>query len=96
MATLIMKTKKTFHLRQERQLVCNRREFSLLAIPLFSPLHLQCTITAFSSAPSQPFVWYLIAKSGSGEERWGQRGTRVDARFDSSALSGPGCLQPHT
>lgn len=71
MATLIMKTKKTFHLRQELQLVCNRREFSLLTIPLFSPLYLQRTITAFSSAHSQPFVWYLIAKSGAGEGRKG-------------------------
>lgn len=90
MATLIMKTKKTFHLRQELQLVCNRREFSLLAIPPFSPLYLQCTISAFSSAHPQPFVWYLIAESGAGERRWGQGGTRVDARFDNSALSGAG------
>lgn len=91
MAILIMKTKKTFHLRQELQFVCNRREFSLLALPLFSPLYLQCTITACSSAHSQRFVWCLIAKSGAGEGKWGQGGTRAAARFDNSALSGPGC-----
>lgn len=60
---------------------------------LFSPLYLPCIITAFSSAHSQPFVCYLIAKSGAGEGRWGQGGTRVDASFDSSALSSPGSLQ---
>jgi len=89
-----MKTKKTFHLRQELQLVCKRREFRLLAIPLFSPLYLQCTITAFPSAHSQPFVWCLIATSGAGEGRWGHGGTQFGARFDNSALSGPGCRQP--
>lgn len=93
MATLIRKTKKTFHLRKELPPVCNRREFSLLAFPLFSPLYLEGTTTAFSSAHPQPFVWYLVAKSGAGERRWGQGGTGVDAGFDNSALWD---LQPRT
>lgn len=84
MATLIMKTQKTFHLRQELQLVWNRREFSLLAIPLFSPLT--------SRVPSVPSLLTLPAlcsalgaESGAGDGSWGPGGTGAGASFDSSA-----------
>lgn len=72
MATLIIKTQKTFHLRQELQLVWNRREFSLLAILLFSPsppVYHQCLL----SSHSQPALCSVLrAESGAGDRRWGK------------------------
>lgn len=78
MATLIMKTQKTFHLRQELQLAWNRREFCLLPIPLFSPL-----TSRVPSAPSlltlPALCSALRAECGAGDGRWGQGGTRAGA-----------------
>lgn len=65
MATLIMNTQKTFHLRQELQLAWNRREFSLLAIPLFSPLT-SCVHQRLLCSHSQPFVQSLELRLGLG------------------------------
>lgn len=85
MATLIMKTQKTFHLRQELQLAWKRREFSLLTVPLFSLLTSRVP-SALSLLTLPALCSVLRAESGAG--RWGQGGTGAGARFDSSALWG--------
>lgn len=92
MATLIMNTQKTFHLRQELQLAWNRREFSLLTIPLCSPLTSRVHQRLLCSH-SQPFVQSLELSLGLGL-RDEDKGALELVPGLTAQHSGGGCRSP--